>query len=79
MTICFILCSFCTFFPALVSCTKKDLATLVTPVDHNHTWWDVDVDLSAIFLYSYGVKCGRPMQAQGFAYCNGNVPTYIFM
>jgi hypothetical protein len=28
MTICYILCSFGTFFPVWVSCTKKDLATL---------------------------------------------------
>jgi hypothetical protein len=29
MTILYILCSFVTFFPVLVSCTKKNLATLV--------------------------------------------------
>jgi hypothetical protein len=29
MTICYILCSFATFFPVLVECTKKHLATLL--------------------------------------------------
>jgi hypothetical protein len=31
MTIWYIFCSFGTFFPVLVSCTKKNLATLVGP------------------------------------------------
>jgi hypothetical protein len=35
MTIWYIFCSVGTFFPALVSCTKKNLATLIETVDRD--------------------------------------------
>jgi hypothetical protein len=35
----YILCSFGTLFPVLVSCTKKDLATLVSiSINQEQTW-----------------------------------------